>query len=133
MGLFDKFKKVTNDNVTLQNIDKVTDDETLADIALNNRDFYISHEALSRIKDDSILASLVLSTPNTLSHIGGQALIRISDENVLADLWCYSEFEFSDESLNKISNPELLERIAENAPNTQNKIKALRRLSKLFD
>lgn len=54
MGLFDRFTNVTNKNVTLKNIDKVTDDNVLADIALNNSDFYISNEAVSRIKDDSI-------------------------------------------------------------------------------
>ena len=59
MGLFDRFTSVTNKNVTLKNIDKVTDDNVLADIALNNSDFYISNEAVSRIKNDSILASLV--------------------------------------------------------------------------
>ena len=128
MGFLDNFRKITNDNVTLENIDKVNDDETLAHIALNNRDFYIKHEALSRIKDDSVLASLVHSNgPNTLTSIGGQALMHISDENIIADLWCNSEVEFSYESLDKISNPDLLVRIAKEAPNSKNRLKASER------
>ena len=34
MGLFDRFTSVTNKNVTLKNIDKVTDDNVLADTGL---------------------------------------------------------------------------------------------------
>lgn len=127
MGLFDRFTNVTNKNVTLKNIDKVTDDNVLADIALNNSDFYISNEAVSRIKDDSILASLVHSGGfNSLSRVGMHALECISDENVIADLWCNSGVEFSSVSLNKISVPDLLVRIAKEAPNSQNRDKVLK-------
>lgn len=127
MGLFDRFITITNKNVTLQNIDKVTDDKVLADIALNNSDFYIRNEAVSRIKDDSILSSLVHSCgSNSLSRVGMQALEHISDENVIADLWCNSGVEFSSVSLNKISNPDLLARIAKKAPNSQNRDNALK-------
>lgn len=126
MGLFDRFTKVTNKNVTLQNIDKVTDDKVLADIALNNSDFYIRNEAVSRIKDDNILASLVHSSgTSSLSRVGMYALECISDEKIIADLWCNSGIEFSNVSLNKVSNPELLARIAKEAPNNQNRRKAL--------
>lgn len=127
MGLFDRFITITNKNVTLQNIDKVTDDKVLEDIALNNSDFYIRNEAVSRIKDDSILASLVHSSgSNSLSRVGGQALEHISDENIIADLWCKSGVEFSSVSLNKISNPDLLVRIAKEAHNSQNRNKVLK-------
>lgn len=127
MGLFDRFTNVTNKNVTLKNIDKVTDDNVLADIALNNSDFYISNEAVSRIKDDSILALLVHSGgSNSLSCVGMHALECISDENVIADLWCNSGVEFSSVSLNKISDSDLLVRIAKEAPNSQNRDKVLK-------
>ena len=127
MGLFDRFTSVTNKNVTLKNIDKVTDDNVLADIALNNSDFYISNEAVSRIKDDSILASLVHpGGSNSLSRVGMYALECISDENVIADLWCNSSVEFSSVSLNKISDSDLLVRIAKEAPNSQNRDKVLK-------
>lgn len=126
MGLFDRFTNVTNKNVTLKNIDKVTDDNVLADIALNNSDFYISNEAVSRIKDDNILASLVHSSgTNSLSRVGMHALECISDEKIIADLWCNSGVEFSTASLNKVSDPKLLERIAKEAPNNQNRQKAI--------
>lgn len=49
------------------------------------------------------------------------ALECISDENVIADLWCNSGVEFSSVSLNKISDPDLLVRIAKEAPNSQNR------------
>lgn len=126
MALPDNIKRITNNRVTLENIDNITDDELLAYIALHNKDFDISREALSRIKSDSVLASLVHSGgPNTLSRIGGRALIRISDENIIADLWCSSEIELSEESLDKVSDPELLKRIADSAPNSANKNKAI--------
>lgn len=129
MALPDNIKKITNDRVTLQNIDNITDDELLAYIALYNRDFDISGEALSRIKSDSVLASLVHSGgPSTLSRIGGRALIRISDENIITDLWCNSEIEFSEESLNKVSDPKLLKLIADYAPNSANRNNAINRI-----
>lgn len=73
------------------------------------------------------MASLVHSGGfNSLSSVGMHALECISDENVIADLWCNSGVEFSSVSLNKISDHDLLVRIAKEAPNSQNRDKVLK-------
>ena len=151
MGLFKKFRKSLDkkqekirihqnledsdlynpdEDVRAKAISKIKDNEVLLDFVLNDSNIEVRRKAVCLIDDEDILTEIAFNNPNSNLRVAALNNLNLKDERVFIKLASDSSKDVRIAAINRISDGNVLEDIANNESNREVRKIALSRIHK---